>query len=371
MNILSKLTDYEVDALPNLFNFADGHARNALNIHLLEQIKQIPTYFSKKFDQGEIEREFCEMFFRLSRQNYKFTTFLFCPSASISIEIIANYLRINGISTSLIEPTFDNLADIFKRHLVKVDPLEERLLFKIPLMDWLATVNTEAIFLTIPNNPTGYIFSQDDFKSIIEFCAANQKLLILDMSFRLFDRELMVWDQYDMLAQSGIHYIVIEDTGKVWPSYELKVSLLASDEETSQQLQSIYRDIFICHSPVIIQIVLLFIKDSLQQGLDNTVWNLVEANRNLLRNALTGTFLKPVTISNISVEWVQICNGLTDIQLVNELKARNIFILPGRNFFWNTPSIGSNYIRVALMRQREIFSLGAIALRSLLLSLRA
>lgn len=359
MHDYCKLTDYELDALSQLYNLADGHARYSFpSCHTLEE--RLSHLLVQAQDQERAEGQFFEAFFSLSHQPPADIAqrILYAPSASISIEIVANYLRMQGCSVSLIEPVFDNLADIVKRHGVPLKPLSEQCLAEHGLESWLKTVQTGALFLVVPNNPTGYLFSEADLTTIVDFCVREKKLLILDFSFRFFAPGLLTWNQYDLLERSGVRYIAIEDTGKTWPTYELKVSPLLADIQTFSDISSIYRDIFICHSPLALSFVAGFIQDSYQCGLEASIWSISEANRALLRETIAGTPFKVAGDTNTSVEWLSIENEMDDVQVVHHLQRFGLYVLPGRNFFWSHPQESCQFVRVALMRDPAHFSQG-------------
>jgi hypothetical protein len=106
------LTDYEIDALSRSFNFADGHARYSIAQHSSSIMGKFPQLLTRTYNQDEVEHNFGNVFFSLAGQSSPGDErILYCPSASISIELAANYLRMNNLSASRIEPIFDNLAD--------------------------------------------------------------------------------------------------------------------------------------------------------------------------------------------------------------------------------------------------------------------
>ena len=77
--------------------------------------------------QAGIEREYIRDFSRLGKQTWDEDAlgYLMCFTASMAFEIIANYLRLSRLTVTLIEPCFDNLADIFHRHDVPMCPFPD------------------------------------------------------------------------------------------------------------------------------------------------------------------------------------------------------------------------------------------------------
>lgn len=362
-----KLTDYEIEALSGKFNFADGHARFSF-APSGAILSELGHQFASPISQEEAESEFASAFFSIAKQTSSAAVgrALYCPSASISIDIAANYLRSNRLSVALVEPTFDNLADILKRHGVVMEALSEELLRTDGIGACLDRVTADAIFVVTPNNPTGFCFGESDFRALVQFCVSTQKLLLLDFSFRFFSQEMLAWDQYALLEESGVRYIVVEDTGKTWPTFELKVGPLLADSATFPHVSSIYRDFFMCHSPVILSLVANVIQATREQGLERSILIVPQTNRLALHSALAGSPLAPVSSPTMSVEWIRIETALDDWEVVHRLKNLGIYILPGRNFYWHSPQHGSRFVRFALMRDIDMFASGMRLMSSVL-----
>lgn len=355
-----KLTDYEVAALKGEFNLADGHARYRLRQSYSKIIDIMTQSNPMIIEQKNLEYEFSTELFQLANQGIIswINRSLFCPSASISIEIVANYLRLQALSVSLIEPVFDNLADILKRHKILSAAIKEDKLTESEITKYLDNMNTDAYFFVLPNNPTGYIVNQSEFEKVVEHCKAQNKLLILDFSFRFFSREFNKWSQYSILEDSGVKFIAIEDTGKTWPTFELKASSIVADKVTFLNLQKIYRDFFINLSPIILHLLTQFIKETNLNSLDN-ILSLIDNNRKNLHSLIQGSVLVPIGLPNGSVEWLKINEKYADIDIIDHSRAQGLHLLPGRHFFWEEKTINSNYMRIALMRDSDYF-LGAL-----------
>src|SRR6516225_1261791 len=126
------LTEYEIDTLGQTYNLTDGHAFrrwSAAEEAIIDRSAQLFKNIDRR-QQVEIEREYIRDFSRLARQSWDEDAlgYLMCFTASMSFEIVANYLRLNRLTLSLIEPCFDNLADIFRRHHIPLRPVPDALL---------------------------------------------------------------------------------------------------------------------------------------------------------------------------------------------------------------------------------------------------
>ena len=361
VNLMQKenLTQYEHDALSRIYNLADGHAHQQQSFSQRSIIHQLPSIFYRveASSQYIIEKEFLQSFFQLAHQPkaLEIETSLFCYSASIAIEMTAHFLKQRGLRTALIEPIFDNVPSILKRLDVDLVAIDESIIFPEIQIELINNLEVDAIFIVMPNNPTGKILGELEFKKLVDYCALSGKLLIVDFCFRFFDKSLL-WDQYEAVINSGVDFIFIEDTGKTWPSLDLKVSLITVNSSSFEEMFFIHNDFLLNVSPFTLELLKLYINNSKENGIDSTLLNIVQLNRKYLRSKLNATVFRPANLnSKTSVEWLEILNGYSAEEIWTTLSDGGIFILPGTRFYWNNTSFGTKYIRLALMRNPDVF----------------
>ena len=357
------LTAYEIASLPKVFNLTDGHAFRRWDSAEQQIIDSSPNLF-KSTDrrmQPEIERAYVRDFCRLARQSWDENAFayLMCFTASMAFEIVANYLRLRRLRLTLLEPAFDNLADIFRRHEIPLTPVSD-LVMEAPNDDferWLAAIDTEAICLVTPNNPTGVTLTAENLRRLARFCRINGKLLILDACFRAYLPRNEVYDQYRILAEEDVDCVVVEDTGKTWPTAEIKAPFFAISRrrELFSNLFDMYTDFLLHVSPVGVKLMHEFIRLSIEDDLAS-VRQPIEDNRRVLTRCLEGTWLTPTERPFQSVAWLRIDYPQTASELKRRLDESGVFVLPGDYFYWSNPSLGEKYIRVALARDPDIFA---------------
>jgi aspartate/methionine/tyrosine aminotransferase len=288
---------------------------------------------------------------------YKFKNYEFLASctASQSMEVVANFLRLKKLNTYLIEPTFDNIPDILKRHKIDLFPLSEKQFKNISA---LKNTKIDTIFLTLPNNPTGQILNEEEFNALAKFCSDNSIILIIDACFRLFD-ERMLYDWYAVFSQYKMNFIIIEDTGKIWPTQDLKVSFIISDKDTIKSLARISSDFLLNISPFILKLVIEVAKSSKQNKFKD-FRDLLKTNRKyLIEIASKSNFFEIVNPdSRVSVILLKINFDINANDLVDYLFEKGIGLLPGTPFFWDNTKQGENFIRIALARNVEYFKSG-------------
>lgn len=356
-----KLTEYELKAWHEEFNFTDGHARYYSNQQVYNVIQNLASSNDFSLLQDEVEYKFHKAFFGFTKQlSLDCSHILYNSSASLSIEIAANYLRVNKHRVALIEPTFDNISDILKRHNVQLVPIAESSLNDTLNINELykSGGGFSALFLVLPNNPTGFVLDKSSFTRLIEFCVSKQILVVLDFSFRFYSIDMYLWDAYKILIESGVSYITIEDTGKTWPSLELKVSPLVVSASIFEEIKSIYADLFICISPFNLVLLNYLITNCSSIDSETGILSIASRNRTRLRAAIIEFPLYPITLGNMPVEWIRLGSNLVDTEVERFCRSYGIHFLPGHNFFWSRPSNVTDFIRFALMRDESMFTRG-------------
>jgi aspartate/methionine/tyrosine aminotransferase len=361
--IKKDLTQLEIPRLPESFNLTDGHAHRSWDAQERKIISRMAEQFAavRREDQPKLEAGYLAAFYGLAGQTIDTskTKYLFLQSASMSLELVANHLRLQGLDLALIEPCFDNLANIFKRHDVKLESLPDHFLENEEEFESvLKNLKSKAICIVSPNNPTGICYTRRNFERLIKHCQQEKKLLILDTCFRMYKPHNEIFDEYALLQKSGIDYIVIEDTGKTWPTKELKVSILAMSANLFWPLYDIYTDFIYHHSPFVIELLTEFVKKSQADKLQR-VHQTVQSNRKVLHEAIKGSVLVPAERPAAAVAWLKIEGNVKASRLEAAFAQNDIFVLPGNLFFWDDISKGESYIRVALVRDPAIFAKAA------------
>lgn len=368
---LPNLTQYERVGIDREFNLSDGHAHQFADPAQREIVDRLPKLYldSETARQADVEEAFRETFFRVAGQESAIRSVrtLLTYSASLSIDLVGAYLRAEGLTVGLLQPCFDNLAALLKLRGVRLVPIGEEEVAGPRITAAVARDRLDAVFITMPNNPTGYLLDRDAFRGLAERCAATNTLLIIDWTFRFFD-DACLTDQYAVLDDAAVPYICIEDTGKTWPTLDLKCSILAASADVFPALRALHSDVLLNVSPFVLTVLTEFLADSARRGLDRTIREPVRRNRRRLQGALRGSYLSPCHADrSISVEWVRIAPGAPGgVRLTASLDRSGIAILPGEHFFWHDPRLGARYVRFALARDEERFAAACRLLREIL-----
>lgn len=358
----TSLTRHEWAGLANKFNLADGHARQGQSIAEEAVVADLPAIFcvAEVAEQHDLQHQFEEAFYANAGQLSVLRPrppLLHHYSSSVSTEVVANYLRDQGSRVGLLHPTFDNIAAILRRHDIPLIPISEQIFLNPD--DPRLYAGWEVLFLVTPNNPTGIDPTPETIRLIADNCAARDRILILDVSFRFFSNWMCSWDQYAYFDSIGLRYIGIEDTGKTWPTLDLKLGTLVCDSILQPPLLQISDDFLLNVSPFIFALLKRYIDvDQARHCLSAGI-----TNRHILADALRDG---PVELlpsdASMSVAWLRLPDKWQSSEICTWLSGKGISVLPGGPFFWASPALGQRYIRVALMRPEGKFEEGATAL---------
>jgi aspartate/methionine/tyrosine aminotransferase len=363
------LTQHEIEALKTRYNLADAHTHQRQSPTQDSIVARLPKlwYESESKQQAHFEATFLDAFFRLHRQPTarEMDRTLLSYSASVSTMVAGMYLKKRDMSVALVEPCFDNLVDLLRNMQVPLTPLPEQALHETgKIYDQLVdNVTADAIYLVDPNNPTGFtLLAQklDGFREVVRYCVDHDKVLLMDFcfaSFALCDASIGRVDIYRLLEESGVTYMVIEDTGKTWPIQDAKCAMITSSRDIQEEVYNLHTSVLLNVSPFVLNMVTQYVEDSIADNFAS-VREVITTNGETARKALEGTILEfQQPVVNTSVAWFKI---LTDNVTATELQAvlfdEEIYVLPGTFFYWHTPERGEQYVRLALAREQETFA---------------
>ncbi len=366
------ITQHEIDALTRRHNLADAHTHQRQSLTQQQIVQSLPDlwYESEGSLQRDIEQDFITAFFELQRQPTALQTgrALLAYASSISTMVAAMYLMQRKMSVTLIEPCFDNLHDLLKNQRIPLNSLPESDLADVDKIyqNLREKVTTDALFLVDPNNPTGFTLLTEGrrgFEEVVRFCVDHGKLLIIDRcfaSFALMDGSAQWFDVYELLESSGVSYIVIEDTGKVWPLQDAKAAILMSSRDMYPAIYDIHTSVLLNVSPFVLNMLTRYLRDSERDGFAS-VRNVITTNRSELALALADTPVRDCKPRvNVSVAWLDISGlGMDALTFHRKLLARDVYVLPGNFFFWNERHKGNRFVRVALAREPRMFRAAA------------
>jgi aspartate/methionine/tyrosine aminotransferase len=374
MSDLANLTTMEVEALTDVdggLNLTDGHARLVLSAEQAAIVARIPEMFAEASRRcfPDIEREAHAAFLGAIGQHSAPVgsgRILSCYSSTLATDIVARALPV-GATIAVLHPTFDNIADLFVTRGLTLVPLSEEALLD---RDWPGPP-VSAIVVTHPNNPTGLVTPEGHLRSLAEHAVHYGQTIIVDASFRGQVRDAQ-YDTYRLLDEAGADWIVIEDTGKLWPTHELKIGMLAYSERTTLPIERAFSESLLAASPVVLQLVTALALDWVDGGYERAR-ALLERNRAVVREYIEAAGMRLADpASQISVARIELpVDGLDSSVLYKDMLWRGVHVLPCAPFHWADPKSGLRYIRVSLARPFETVEAAARTLARSYLELSA
>lgn len=362
MSHVTNLTTMEVDALTDAdggLNLTDGHARLGLTAEQAAIVARIPDMFAEASRRPfqDIERDAHTAFMHAVGQHSApiGTGRIFsCYSSTLATDIVARALPA-GATIAVLHPTFDNIADLFTTRGLKLVPMSEEALLN---QDWPGRP-VDAIVVTHPNNPTGLVTPRGHLQSLAEHAARHGQIVILDASFRGQVRDAQ-YDTYAVLDAAGAEWIVIEDTGKLWPTHELKIGMLAYSERNTLPLYRAFSESLLAASPVVLRLVTELAGDWVDGGYERAR-ALVDRNRATVREAIEAVGLELADpTSQISVARIGLpAGGPGSGEMYHDLVKRGVHVLPCAPFHWADPESGERFIRISLARPYDTVKSGA------------
>lgn len=302
-------------------------------------------------------------------------------SGSIALERTISSLIPNDRTTLMVEPGFD-IIDSFVR---RATPIPPRYFYIDPFRSREEGINTfidsidgtiGAVVLVSPNNPSGLTLSKSELNQVAEACAAVDAILIVDHCFILIDpynyspgvafslsdrcRWAALWDSSKTIEFLGERFGVISGSRNE----------LASVRNTLAEIQ------------FELPMSSLIIMANAVEELRSTVYlaelkNLVDNNYAQLEKTcsyLDVTINRPDAGSFALIKIDEQRLGNSEAVSRWLLDRKHIGVLPGSLFYMSSVSGCSDFIRVALTRPRENFSIFCEAIVALtkrhLLSMR-
>lgn len=345
------LTELEQRAIDSPINLSDGHPRQDLTGAQAKLIARLPEFFETAATEPivDLERRAHAAFFRMLGQTCApidsrrvFSVY----SSSVATMAVGNVLADHRVA--LIHPTFDNIHDILVRRATMI-PVTEDAYAEGDLSQALAARAT-CVFITTPNNPTGRVLDEPALRRLADGCAVNGLCLCLDVSFRGFDPRAQ-FDHYAVLEDSGVDYVVIEDTGKLWPMQELKLGFVAVSKRMRVDVEHALSDVLLTVSPFLLTLVEMLAIDAAEGGLVE-LHRLVADSRRIVADTVGGLpgveLLDPR--SRISVARLSFRSAVDADRTRRGLRDRGVHVLPCRQFHWADQQEGAAQLRVALAR---------------------
>jgi aspartate/methionine/tyrosine aminotransferase len=324
-----------------LIDLADGYAELdpivELRADLFSHLKSTP--------RRRLEAEFLARYQRVSGESVDVNDVVFFLTASQAIGVVAKHLAAGGVRRiGIPEPTFDNLPRLLVAAGLEPVPVAEN---DEALLD--AAGSLDAIFLVLPNNPTGWTPSRRALAALPAAARRSGCLVVIDRTCRFLQEE-----QYPEILGAGFEWIDIEDTGKTWTTGGTKVAFVRA--KSSLTLDAIWEGLDM-HMKCVPALNLHIAAEVIarEDGAER-IRRAIGLNREVLVNTLgpLGFELASRPLGVALLRLPQDC-ALGSTHLAEKVLTEGVEIMAGGRFFWHSPKAGEPFIRVSLARPTESF----------------
>ena len=281
-------------------------------------------------------------------------------SSTVATDVVGACIARTGRRVALVNPIIDCIPALLRHRGLELVPVSERRLAGPDPLAGLTEI--DAVITANPNNPTGVLLGAPALRRLADACRERGAVLVIDSCFRAFDARTQ-FDSYAVLDESGVEYVVIEDTGKLWPTGGVKLGFLVASARNRLPIAEVAADILLTAPPFSVAVVEAFALEMGHGGLA-TLQARIAGNRAILREELRRSSVARLADgdSRVSVSRVELPRGMSGTRLWGQLLRRGVHSVPCRPFYWARPSVGERYLRVALAREPEVVRRAAQAI---------
>lgn len=215
---------------------------------------------------------------------------------------------------------------------------------------------TKAIIINSPHNPTGKVFSPEDFKIISDLCIDHDIFVITDEIYEhiIFDglKHLSI-GSFDSMKERTI---TISGFSKTFSVTGWRIGYVAANQELMNGIRKVHDYLTVC-APSLLQYAILKAFD-LSSIYYNELINRYQKNRDFFHNQLLSLGMKVFNPQGAYYMFADISQfGMNDIEFANYLvKDEGVATVPGSSFYMNNRfgnNPGSNYVRFSFSQKLE------------------
>jgi aminotransferase len=374
MNIISKSLDFFQESVIREMT-RKAIKNNAINLSQgmpdfsppLELIKGIEKGIAEEEHQYSVTYGRVDLREKLAQKLREYNKIIVDPYDEITITcgaseaIASSVLAITnpGDEILILEPWYENYVPI--THLAQGKPVfvslthetynvdEERLKNSI-------TRNTKAIIVNSPHNPTGKVFSSEDFKTISDLCIDHDIIAITDEIYEyiLFDNlKHQSIGSFDSMREKTI---TISGFSKTFSVTGWRIGYVAANKELMDGIRKVHDYLTVC-APSLLQFASLN-TFKLDSSYFRDLKNRYQVNRDYFHDQLTNLGMKVFKPEGAYYMFANISQfGMNDIDFADFLvKDEGVAVVPGSSFYnseFKNNNPGSDYVRFSISQKLD------------------
>ena len=284
-------------------------------------------------------------------------------SSTVAIDVAAAALARRVRTVGVINPVIDCIPAVLRHRDLDLVPVSEESLKDGDL--FARHPEIQAVLAANPNNPTGTVLTEAELERLGQVCAENRAPLLIDQCFRALDTRVQ-YDAYAVLDRTGAEYVIVEDTGKLWPTGGVKLGFLSWSANARLAVAEVAADLLLIAPPFSVVVVEQFARDLANGGM-KVLHERIAHNRSVLAKALDGCEFAAVADgdSRVSVSRVELARGMTGTRLWGQLLRQGVHSVPCRPFYWGDARAGDRFLRIALAREADVVERAGLAVRAI------
>lgn len=238
------------------------------------------------------------------------------------------------------------------------------------LIEHLIENESEIVFLTLPNNPTGTSISSADLGVLANFCKKKNIVMVLDICFALVGEESEFLSYFNKL-DDDLSCIILWDTGKTFGLRHRKIGFIWSSQNINSDLQETVKNITF-ELPLSEK---LFFIDVLNEAINHhhvqKINATIKINKQLVKQELSnliqvytpeaGSFaiLDLTTLSGIN-------SKKYDTIMMDIYKDTSLGVISWNAFYPRSKRNTDRFLRICLSRNTDVLSEGLIKIKKYL-----
>ncbi|NOZ36105.1 MAG: aminotransferase class I/II-fold pyridoxal phosphate-dependent enzyme [Chlorobi bacterium] len=265
-----------------------------------------------------------------------------------------------GDEAIIFEPAYDSYAPVVRLNGGR--PVYVRLKYPNYSVDWdavnqMVNSKTRLIIINSPQNPSGKIFSDEDFQSLKKVVAGTKIMILSDEVYEhiIFDgKEHKSIAEYPELAERSI---LVFSFGKMYHATGWKLGYFAAPEKISEEIRKIHQfTVFAANTPIQYAVAEFLDKEEEYLQLPSFYQKKRDFFNGMLKDIgfdiipAGGTYFQTVNFSSLTDE--------TDFQLAERLtKKFGIAAIPMSSFFHNEEN--TKTLRFCFAKTEEVLKQAA------------
>jgi len=328
-----------------------------------ELISLVNKYMNAGFNQYAPMPGVLKLRKKISNKIQKLYDFSYNPETEITITAGGTQALHSAISTVIhegdeaiiFEPAYDSYAPVVRLNGGR--PVYVRLKYPDYTVDWEAVnqmINskTRLIIMNSPQNPSGKLFSEDDFQSLKKIVSGTKILILSDEVYEhlIFDgKKHNSIAKYPELAERSI---LVFSFGKMYHATGWKLGYFVAPEKITEEIRKIHQfTIFSANTPIQYAIAEFLDKENEYLKLPEFYQEKRDFFNGMLKDIgfeiipTCGTYFQTVSFSNLTDE--------TDFQLAERLtKKFGVAAIPMSSFYHNEED--TKTLRFCFAKKEEI-----------------